>query len=283
MGAMILTRPPTMVSVAVLRLYESSARTGEAVEVPVVPLDGAYTVDLDGTAVGRYYGVLVGVGVSGAPATYPIGAVDLPGDERLLVSPETLAVRADMALPLSDALREVITDTILAAQADVVAYLGQPIVPTVFTQRGCVPYGSGWDLTAHDDTDVIAVLDAVPETVAGTGTLTGRFTVVYVAGLDARTDPALTPIARYVAAHALNSPEFVRAWERAGGEGTVRTVAAEGQSITYEAATLGATGGRPGDGGPGSLPTLGSLDTWRVAGRRVHQAPVGYYRVGWLG
>lgn len=191
--------------------------------------------------------------------------------EPLIIEPEALAKAAGIPLPLDDAQTETITEAILDAQADVVAFLGQPITPETFVQTDCYPYGDAWVLTAHGDTDIVDIVSVAPQTAGGQPT--GYFTVTYTAGLDAANDPALRPIRRYVKAHALNSPEFVRTWKDAtGAQGEVRSVTASGQSITLSGATLGGGGGKPGSGEPGALPVLGSLDRWRVAGRRVYQA-----------
>jgi hypothetical protein len=139
------------------------------------------------------------------------------------------------------------------------------------------PFAGGWSFPDEDET-ILNVVSVVPEMHDGTPPVpTGLFTVTYRVGLDAANDPALRPIRRYVLAHAMNSPEVVRVWKIATGtKGEVRTLSAEGQSVSFTAPTLGGGGGKAGSGEPGSLPTLASLDRWRLAGRRVYQAPTRY-------
>lgn len=190
----------------------------------------------------------------------------------LVVTPEALAAAAGVAT-LTTVQRAAVVEAIRDAQDDVVAYLGVPITPTVRVAHGCYPYVNGWSLPDGDL--LIDVVSVTPETYPEDSTqVTGLFTVTYRTGLDAANDPELRPIVRYVRAHALNSPEFTRLWKTAtGAQGEIRNVSAEGQSISFTAATLGGGGGKAGSGEPGALPSLASLDRWRVADRRVHQAP----------
>lgn len=166
--------------------------------------------------------------------------------------------------------QDVIRDAILDAQADVVAHLGRVITPTTFVETAREPdWSGGWNLTPLDH-PVTEVTSAVASTYSD-GTPTGYYTITYTAGLDARTDEVLHPIRRYIKAHALNSPAITRLWrDTPEGQGGIRSASTQGQTITYERATLGG-GGAPGSGVPGALPTLASLDRWRVAGRRVYQ------------
>lgn len=271
MSAMILDPLPTGVtSVAEVRMHTSSARDDTApVVTPVALVDGSWTVDLLNVPPGRWWPLVIAV-KGGSQYTYPIDYVDLPIDDTLVVSPESVAVKVNIALPLTPERRDIIVESIRDAQADVTGYLGREIVPTAYVEHDRYAYPDGWNLTARGDDPVIRVLSAVPQ-LDSAGVPTDYFTVTYLAGLDARTDPTLRPIRRYVTAHALNSPEFTRMWRIATStKGEVRSVSAEGQSISYAAATLGG-GGSAGSGAPGALPTLASLDRWRVAGRRVHQ------------
>lgn len=267
-----LTLPAPLTAATALRLWPDTARTGTPAEVPVTgsTVDG-WTVDT-GTLVGRFYGSVVGTGPGGA-ATVPVSEpFDLPDDPRLVVSPEHLAVRAGIPLPLTGDQRDLLVDALLDAQADVEAYLGQPPVPTLYRQSGVYAYdGEEWGLSVHGDAAVHRIVTVTPELVDGVPS--GYYTITYTAGLDARSDPALRPVRRYVVAHALNAPDVLRLWQTlTGARGEIRSVSAEGQSISWGPATHGG-GGDPGSGRPGALPTLSSLDYWRVAGRRVHQAP----------
>lgn len=197
-----------------------------------------------------------------------------PAGSSLVVDTGWLFRKAGITAPTAEQT-QVAVDAILDAQSDVIAYLGRPITPTTYVEPHRYAYYDGWILEAAPDEPLIGIVSAVPELDA-TGAVTDYFTVTYTAGIDARTDPALEPIRRYVRVHALNSPDFTRMWKTAtSAQGEIRSVSAEGQSVTFARANLGAgdTTPKPGSGEPGSLPTLGSLDRWRVAGRRAYQAP----------
>jgi hypothetical protein len=297
MGAMLTVALPAGYAVLrEVRLYPTPERTGTPVVVPLVikaipRLAGAaagattsnvvYVADTTLVTSGRWYPVIVGETHDGTESTIPLDAADLNPDPRLVVLPEELAVRAKLPLPLSAADREVIIGAILDAQADVSGYLGRrSLMPSTYVQHGVAPsyYGDGsWTLTAHGDEEIVSVTSATPEATGGV--LTGLYTVEYVAGINVRENEEYSPIRRYVRAHALNSPEFNRLWqasETGKAARTVRTVSAEGQSVTFENASAGggsSSDAKPGSGAPGALPTLASLDRWRVAGRRVYQGP----------
>jgi hypothetical protein len=195
----------------------------------------------------------------------------------LVVTPEQVAAKAGIST-MTPAQREIIADAIRDAQADIVGYLGREISPQTRTATAMYPFAGGWSFPDEDET-IQSVVSVTPETYAGTSppVPTGLFTVTYRVGLDAANDPALRPIRRYVLTHAMNSPEVTRVWKIATGtQGEVRTLSAEGQSVTFTAPTLGGGGGKAGSGEPGALPTLASLDRWRLAGRRVYQAPTRY-------
>jgi hypothetical protein len=208
-------------------------------------------------------------------AQFPVTAV--PADEaRLVVQPEELAERIEIPVPLTAEHRRVLTDALLDAQTDVEGYLGRPVVPSLYTEADRWSYDDvNFNLTMLGDEPLVRIVDVTAQVYDGV--LSGYYTVQYLAGIDARTDPVLRPIRRYILLHALNSPEVGRLWKQVTkAKGEVRSVSAEGQSVSFAAATLSgtaATGTKPGDGTPGTLPTLESLDRWRVAGRRVHQAP----------
>lgn len=193
----------------------------------------------------------------------------------LVVPVERVARRLKLTPPLEPDMQALIEDAIRDAQADVEGYLGRPIVPVTVVERGLWPWSSGWSL-AEDD--VITVVSAVPEAY-GDGQLTGTFTVTYTAGLDARTDPRLEPIRRFVIAHAVNSPALVEVWEHqqrdAGVRGQVKSVSTEGQSISYAALSQGG-GGAAGSGAPGALPSLVSLNPWRRAAVFQRRTAVAY-------
>jgi hypothetical protein len=261
---MIVHLPPDAVPGPLL-LYGTAERDGAATEAALTALgEGSWSADVTGLT-GRYWPT-VNYTIDAAAFEVELPYVDLPDAPELVVTPEYIAKKAGVTLPLTEDQREIILDAILDAQADVEAYLGRAIVPTIYTESGRYDDGSGrWNLTPLDE-PVIEVISNTPDVVYGD--LTGTFTITYRAGLNAKDDQALRPIRRYVAAAAMNSPEFVRMWKTAtGAKGEIKSVTTEGQSISYATATLG--GG--GKGQPGDLPKLSSLDRWRLAGRRVFQ------------
>lgn len=195
----------------------------------------------------------------------------------LVVTPEELAASiGGIPTPLSSENRAILGEALLDAQTDVEAYLGRPVVPALYTETDRWAYdGVNWNLVMLGDEPLISIETVTAQTDASGPT--GYFTITYLAGIDARTDPVLRPIRRFVLLHAKHSPEVTTWWKKVTkAKGEVRSVSAEGQSVSFAAATLAGsatTGTKPGDLTPGSLPTLASIDRWRVAGRRVYQAP----------
>lgn len=193
-------------------------------------------------------------------------AIDLPDPDALVVSLADLAAASGLDV---DGDAAALTAACLDAQSDVEAFLGRVIVPTAFTVTGVPPgYAETWSFTAEDD-PMLGIHSATAELDVNDDP-TGYYTLVYVAGIDAATDGQYRPIRRYVKAAAVNSPEILRLYRLTGARGPIKSASTEGQSVSYEAATHGG-GGAAGSYIPGSLPTLGSLDRWRVAGRRVFQ------------
>lgn len=172
-----------------------------------------------------------------------------------------------------DKLLARVRDAIADAEDDVVGYLHRAIRPTRRTATGRWPSPYGWDLP--DDEPVLAVVSATPELYPDGVTSTGTFTVEYDVGLDYLNDPSLGPIRRYVRAAALNNPELLQYVARTTTlRGPVQSVSVstEGQSKNVTYAPLGfGGGGQAASDSPGALPSLKSLDWWRLRG--VHQAP----------
>lgn len=163
--------------------------------------------------------------------------------------------------------RELLEQAIADATADVEAYLGRSVLPQTYVETGRWDTGRGWNLNPSDP-PVREVVSAVAELWGDPPLATGYFTVTYLAGLDCR-DPDKAPIRRYIKAAAMNAPEVIRLWESATGQrGPITNVSAEGQSVSYGATNFGG-GGQAGTMAPGALPSLRSLDRWRLAGRRV--------------
>lgn len=272
---MRVTMPAGYASLTEVRLFPDEERTGTAAAIlPLVEdpaVEGVYVADGVTVDPGRYYITVAGVLSNDDPGTFSYRHVDLPERDDMVISPEALAVKAGMDLPLTESQREVITDAILDAQADVQAYLGRSLFPVERIDYERFPWDDGWNLDSGDET-VIRIISTTPEYQSGT--LTGTYTVKYIVGLDVANDPALRPIHRYIVAHALNSDSFLRMWRTAtNDEGTVRSLSAEGQSVSFTPTTFGAAAGgvKAGDKTPGALPSLSSIDFWRHAGRRVHQ------------
>jgi hypothetical protein len=278
--------PAGILSADSVDFYPDEARASDTpVNVAVVHTADAWVVDTATVPPGRWYPRVRAQNDAGA-TTYDLPYLDLPDDPTLVVSPEALAARIRMPLPLDEDTREVIEDSIRDAQADVEAYLGQPVVPTEFVQQHCWPYPGGWMLTVHDDAFFIGVVSVAAEYDTDGVTATGYFTVTYTAGLDAKNDPSLRPIRRFIMAAAANSEDVTLLWRTAtGSKGAIKSVSAEGQSVSFDPAyPLGApppsgrgSGAKPVEARqPGELPTFGWLDRWRVAGRRVYQGATRY-------
>lgn len=272
---MLVNLPADAVPVS-LHMYPTEARDTTATSLTLAPLGGGrWTADTTGLTSRWYPTVTYTQGADTHAVNLPY--VDLPEVPDLVVSPETLAKKAKIPLPLSEEDREQIIECIRDAQADVAGYLGRAIMPTTYTETGRSDFGGQWDLTPLDD-PIIDVVSAVPE--ESEGQPTGWFTITYIAGLNAKDDPALRPILRYVTAHAMNSPEFVLLWKTAtSAKGDIKSTTTEGQSISYDKATLGG-GGAAGSGAPGALPALASLDFWRRRSvfqrKTVHREPWPY-------
>jgi hypothetical protein len=180
-----------------------------------------------------------------------------------------------------EGLLTAVTEAIEDAESDVEAYLGRPIRPVELTATGRWPGWDGWDLP--DDQPIRRIISTTPEAWPD-GTLTGQFTVVYEVGLDYLNDDELRPIRRYVRAAAQNDPTLLAYLANTkGGHGAIKSmsVSTEGQSknITYADVSYGG-GGQAGADSPGALPSKKSMDRWRLAGRRIHQAR-GDYRPLW--
>ena len=268
--------PAGVTGVSGVTLYSDRERTLNPQTPPVALVGERWEVDTLNVPAGRWWGTVTAE-KAGAPYSYPLSQpVDLPEDDRLAISPEALAASMRIPLPLSDDQRDILTQAIIDAQSDVDAYLGQPVMPILHTQKGVWPIGGDWDLCASDF-DVIEVVSATPEVDPLLGAL-DTYTVTYYAGLNARDSEECEPIRRYLRAHAANLPEAARLWEVVvNPPKTIKSASTQGQSVSFEKASQGG-GGAAGSKVPGSLPTLSSLDRWRIAGRRVHQGATQYGR-----
>lgn len=265
---MIVNLPADAVPASLL-MYPTEARDTTATSLTLTSLGGGrWSVDTTGLS-SRWYPTVVYT-LSAVVHTQNLPYVDLPEIPDLVVSPETLAKKAKIPLPLSTDDREQIIECIRDAQADVTGWLGREIMPAAYSESGRYDVGGHWNL--QTDEQIIDITQVTAE--LSSGQPTGLFTITYIAGINAKDDPLLRPIVRYVTAHAMNSPEFLLMWKTATkAKGDIKSVTTEGQSITWDKPTLGG-GGVAGSGAPGALPTLKSIDRWRIAGRRVFQRAI---------
>lgn len=189
----------------------------------------------------------------------------------LVVSVASIARRLRLDVPLDPDDEAVLEDAIRDATADVEAYLGRSLTPVEVVETGHWPWWEGWRLRGDD---FIEIVSAVPETYTD-GSVVGTYTITYMAGLDARTAPALEPIRRYIRAAVMNAPDVLRLWQATtGARGNVTSLSTDGQAVTFAAATHGG-GGAAGTGSPGALPDRSSLWPWRK--QTVYQRPTTYY------
>lgn len=265
--------PVGVTSVTGVRLFSDEERTEDVQTPPVSLVGGEWYVDTLNVTAGRWWAT-VDAQQGAVPYSYPlVDPVDLPEDDRLIVSPERLATQIKMPLPLTADQRATLRQGILDAQSDVVAYLGQPVMPRQYVERGVWPsteYPGEWDLRTPDAGPVVRIVSVEAELDVDSVPL-NTYTITYIAGINARDEAEYDPIRRYVVAHAANSPEVVRLWRVVVNPAKViKSSSTQGQSVSYEVPSLGG-GGAAGSGAPGALPVLSSLDTWRVAGRRVWQ------------
>lgn len=196
----------------------------------------------------------------------------------LVVQPQEVADLLMLPPLLDGKALGVLTRAIRSAQSAVQGYLGRPPVPAQYTEHHLEPWPEGWRLK---NTPVLDVVSATPET-DGNGHQTGRFTVVYVAGLDSVNDPDLYPIIEYITLSACYSPFVQILWRQLRSDIATRVTSAstEGQSVTVTD-TLQAPGGSARSSAaivaeqqmPGAPPSITTLDKWRVSKRRVHQRP----------
>lgn len=190
----------------------------------------------------------------------------------LIVPADDVAVRAGLPIPLTVDRLDVIEAALEDAQDDLIGYLGRQLVPVTHVETGLFPNADGtWNLSYYP---LIAVVTAVAESYPD-GQETGLWTVTYRAGLDAVSDPELSPLRRYVRTHALWGPEvrrLVREYDPSLDR-IVRAATVDGQSVQYETAVQAGQVAKPGSGAAGSMPTLETCAKWRIGDREVFQRP----------
>ncbi|WP_431959447.1 hypothetical protein [Actinacidiphila sp. bgisy160] len=253
-----------------VELYDTPDRTGTPVATVPAPTGpdaaGRWVFDLPDLPDGRYWGAVQYLPRTGAAQARDRNPrIDLPTDTGLVTSPEEVAVRLDIKLPLSAEQRDRFAQAIEDAQGDVRNYLGRDLAVGYATYPGVSPNWAAarriddWRTWRHlvvgDDFDVVAVVDRGH----------GLYDVTVRTGLEPEAE---TAVRRYVTAHA---GEALRS---RGSDGTRRTtsVSAEGQSVSYEAT--------PTTGQPGSLPSLEDLAPYRAmpvgSPPRIHRMPWPY-------
>lgn len=236
-----------------LTLYDGPARTTTvAAAGPGVRLrTGVYRFALPDVPPGRYWATVTFTPSQGAqPLKDESVRLDLPLGLGLVTSPEAVAKELGVTLPLTAEQRDDLLTAIRKAQADVVGYLGQPVIPQLVTRTALTPH---WRCAENLDdpeswpfeTDDLVQVSAYRLRDDGT------YDVDFLAGFDGASNDA---VVRYVTTHAAESER-----NRPGGVGNqgrrVSSVSAEGQSISYESA--------PTAGQAGALPELSSLSRWK--------------------
>ncbi|MGL5816655.1 MAG: hypothetical protein ACRCYR_03760 [Phycicoccus sp.] len=176
----------------------------------------------------------------------------------MVVSVEDVVDMLGIADP-SAAQEARIEEELLAAHADIEDYLNRPLIPVVVTRAGMWKdprYDEmdwrAWPWAVDDYDDDVVVLDA-------TVSSDGSWTVELRIGFDG---PGTPGVARYVKSHVREAltadPEFTAVGRK------VRSVSAEGQSISYDT----------GSGAHGAAGSTGSLESLRRHRRySAHRAP----------
>ncbi|GAA2746160.1 hypothetical protein [Kitasatospora cinereorecta] len=179
----------------------------------------------------------------------------------LIVTAEDVARRLGFPLPITDDVRQRTETAIEDAQDALVTHLGRPLLPAEYTETGVQAGPEGWILR---HSPVVTVLSATADPDPRSGAFGApTYTVKYVAGIDARSDPETAPLRLWLRATACHHPVLADAPIR---QRRVSSASVEGQSVTYDTTTE-----------PSMLltpPDLATTDRWRLRGRRVYQAAV---------
>lgn len=246
-------------SVDRIDLYTGPERTGTAAATagPATRIrDSVYRFTIpDGLPDGRYWCIVTFTPTKTDPAaTDRTVRLDLPRGGDLIASAEQVADALNVPLPITAAQRERYWQKIREAQADVLAYIGRPLIPTPQQLLSAMPmFGyslddpQAWPIQRYDD--VVSVVSYV-------NNLDGTYDVQLLVGVDGSSEQ---PIVRYVVAHAAEALRNDPASDTDGSR-RVSSVSAEGQSISYDTA--------PAPGQPGALPTIDSLSGYK---RRIYR------------
>ncbi|MFJ8043796.1 hypothetical protein ACIRBX_25170 [Kitasatospora sp. NPDC096147] len=178
----------------------------------------------------------------------------------LIVTAESVAMRLGYPMPLPDEVRKRIEAAIEDAQDALTGHLGRPLLPVQYTESGVHAGPDGWVLR---HAPVITVVSATADTTTPGSGGSPTYTVTYVAGIDARSDPQTAPLRLWLRATACLHPLLADA---PGRDRRVSSASVDGQSVTYETSTEPPAVLAP--------PELATTDRWRLRGRRVYQPPV---------
>jgi len=188
--------------------------------------------------------------------------VTTPAEPPLVVDMGEVARRAGLDLEDPNVVQAV-TDAIRDATADAEGYLGYPLIPLTAIETGLRHGWNGsWDLRQEPIVRIVQVTAELDDDLQPTG----LYTVEYLYGRDAR-EPEYGPIRRWITASAAYAHPVVRRLAEQAGARRVKSVAAEGQSVTYEAAP--ATADAPTVG----VPPMSTMDRWRLRNRRAYTRP----------
>lgn len=205
-----------------------------------------------------------------------------PSNIPLVVDEDDIARRIGLIDPPPTVTQvAIIRDAIIDAMDDVQGILGVPIVPTTHEVR--LPAYSDFEGYMGD-----YVRARSPQYTANDdGTVTLSFTY----GYDARTDPEMGPVRRYVRYLSMAQPGVIQLWGETSPTDTVRrkkSASTDGQSVTYE--YIGPDGRALSEVAKANVPDRSSIDYWRIAGRRIFRRegygsepmPIdGFVRSGW--
>jgi len=190
-------------------------------------------------------------------------------DPPLVVDPAKVARLAGLdpsQQGVLDTVREAIQDVI----ADVEAYLGRPIIPAEYTEKHVRAIYDEHSRTYDvEHPPIVQILEETAE-LDEDEIATGLYTVRYIGGIDARERPYVA-IRRYIEkAAAFAHPLVRRLVVQAKVPRQIKSVSADGQSVTYvdEPKTNDSTTAE-------GVPPMSTMDKWRIAGRTV------YIRPGW--
>lgn len=217
-----------------------------------------FTVDPEGVA-GCYWGSVTWTpALAASPVTTQFGPVGLPEMPEVMVHPDVLLWRIGVT-DVDATLREQVRLAVLDAQQDVRAFLSRPVLPVERVVRGVWPAVGAVDLTDARAWPTVRWDDAA-RVVGWEDTGDAGWDVWWMVGLDPTVGDG-EPVARFVAAHAANTPVVARIWRDTVGEAGARIVTSastEGQSIGWQVQSPMGTATDLA-GAAGSLPTLESL------------------------